>query len=79
MKTIMPDQSDLPDHSRTPTEVLVACFEDFGQSEPERVLVIYVNADHELVWSWSGGYHYTHLLGMIECVRAKIMARFMED
>ena len=30
---------------RSPTETLVACMEDFGESEPDRCLVIYTNAD----------------------------------
>lgn len=39
--------------ARTATETLVAVMEEFGQSEPKDVLVIYTNEAGELCWSCS--------------------------
>lgn len=63
---------------RSPTETLVACLEDFGKSEPTKVVVVYVNVDGDLCWSTSGPYNFTHVIGMLECARAKIMEKFLE-
>ena len=71
----MPDEKT--PEVRTPTETLVWCMEDFGAAEPERVLVIYTNSDGDLCWSSSGPYSYTHILGMLECVKAKVMEKFL--
>ena len=64
---------------RTPTETLMACLEDFGQSEPERLLVIYTNVDGDVCWSSSGPYSYTQTIGLLECVKARVLKKFNED
>ena len=78
----MPDQS-MPDEKspeeRTPTETLVWCLEDFGNAEPQRVIVVWTNASGELCWSSSGPYNYTHVVGMLECAKARVLAKFVQD
>jgi hypothetical protein len=78
----MPDQS-MPDEKtpeeRSPTETLVWCLEDFGNAEPQRALVIWTNAAGDLCWSSSGPYNFTHIIGMLECVKAKVLAKFVAD
>lgn len=76
MNESMPDEKT--PEVRSPTETLVFCLEDFGDSEPERVLVIWTNKSGDLVWSSSGPYSYTHIIGMIECVKGKVLQRFCE-
>jgi len=73
---MLDDPEDLD--SRTPTQTLMDCLEDFGKSEPTRVLVIYTNEDHEIAWPTNGTYSYTHLVGMIECVKARLLAGFLK-
>lgn len=73
---------DQPDEKtpevRSPTETLVWCLEDFGSSEPDRALVIWVNSNGDLCWSSSGPYAFTPIIGMLECVKAKIMEKFLQ-
>jgi hypothetical protein len=76
MKDSLPDEKT--PEERSPTETLVWCLEDFGASEPERVLVIWVNESGELCWSSSGPYKYTHILGMLECVKLMVQDKFRE-
>lgn len=72
----MPDEKT--PEVRSPTETLVKCLEDFGISEPSKVIVVYTNEAGDLCWSVSGPYNYTHVIGMLECVKAKIMEKFLQ-
>ena len=63
---------------RTPTETLVKCMEDFGESEPTKCIVIYLNVGGDICWSTSGPYNFTQIIGMLECVKAKVMEKFLE-
>lgn len=63
---------------RTPTETLMHCLEDFGEAEPERVIVVYTNDHGELCWSLSGPRVMTHIIGMLECVLMRLRKNFME-
>jgi hypothetical protein len=74
MKT--PDQKT--PEERSPTATLLSCLEDFGESEPAKAIVIYTNADGDLCWSVSGPYHFTQVIGMLECVKARVMGKFLE-
>lgn len=74
-KDSMPDEKT--PELRTPTETLVKCLEDFGESEPTKVIVVYLNVDGDICWSMSGPYHYTQVIGMLECVKAKVMEKFL--
>ena len=62
---------------RSPTETLVKCLEDFGESEPLRAIVIYSNVGGELCWSYSGPPSYTEIIGLLTCVRAKMLEQFL--
>ena len=63
---------------RTPTETLLACLTRFGEAEPKRVLVVWTDEAGDLCWSISGTRSYTAMIGMLECVKAVLMAEFME-
>lgn len=63
---------------RTPSDTLIHCLEDFGLIEPERCLVVYTNANGDICWSFSGPYSYTQLIGMLECVKAMVLKKFIE-
>ena len=62
---------------RTPTETLVKCLEEFGNSEPKKTIVIWTNVDNDLCWSGSGEFHYCEVIGMLECVKGKVMEKFL--
>ena len=72
----MPDEKTPEDQS--PTETLIHCLDDFGASEPTRVLVIYLNVAGDICWSSSGPYHFSAIIGMLECVKAVVLKRFLE-
>ena len=73
----MPDEKKDLDN-RTCTQTLVDCLEEFGKSEAKRVLVIYINEADEICWSTNGRYSFVQVLGMLECVRARVGAKFLE-
>jgi hypothetical protein len=62
---------------RSPTETLVRCMEDFGESEPKKVLVIWTNTDGDLCWSESGPSHFCENIGILTCVKSRIMQKFL--
>ena len=63
---------------RSPTETLLHALEDFGASEPTRAMVLWVNEAGDLVWMVSGPSSFTHVIGMLECCKAKVMEKFLE-
>lgn len=63
---------------RTPTDTLMKCMEEFGDAEPQRVIVVWTNDAGDLCWSVSGPYNFTHIIGMLECAKAKVMEKFIE-
>ena len=42
----MPDEKT--PEVRSPTETLLKCLEDFGESEPTKAIVVYVNVDGDI-------------------------------
>ena len=78
----MDELSRVPDEKtpevRSASQTLMHCLEDFGESEPDRVIVVYTNAAGDLCWSVSGPYSYTRIVGMLECCKAKVMEKFLE-
>jgi len=52
----------------TPSEVLMKCLEDFGQDEPEEVVVVYRTSGGELVWA-SNALSHTHFMGLLEMAK----------
>ena len=73
------DPDEKTPESRSPTETLVSCLEDFGKSEPTKAFVIYVNVDGDICWSSSGPFSYSQTLGMLECVKARVLTNFLKD
>ena len=51
---------------RSPTETLVKCLEEFGESEPTKAIVLWTNTDGDICWSVSGPYHYCQVIGILE-------------
>jgi hypothetical protein len=73
-------ENSMPDEKtpevRSPSETLIYCLEEFGDAEPSRAIVVWVDGT-DLCWSASGPYNYTHMIGMLECAKAKIMEKFL--
>lgn len=63
---------------RTPSETLIACLDKFGEAEPEAALVAWVDENGDLCWSFSGEHSFCRMIGMVECVKATLMRRFLE-
>jgi hypothetical protein len=68
-----------PDVKRSPTDTLLSCLEDFGESEPKRVLVIHTNTAGELVCQTSSPYSMVEILGMLEFAKTIIVSRFSKS
>jgi hypothetical protein len=64
---------------RSPTETLIHCIEEFGECEPQKAIVIWTDASGDICWSVSGPYHFTQVVGMLECVKGRVMRKFLED
>ena len=81
-EVVMPDDTQ-PDEKtseyRNPTETLIHCMEEFGRAEPKKLLVIWTDEAGDLCWSESGPSHYCQNIGMLNCVLAKYMQKFMAN
>ncbi len=62
----------------TATEVLVEAMESFGESEPEVVLVLYTNAEGNLVWKTNTD-SIAMKLGMMMYAEACMLNRIFKD
>jgi hypothetical protein len=51
--------------TRTPSDVLFTCLQDFGQDEPLEVVVIYRTQGGDLAWSSNINVH-SHFLGVLK-------------
>lgn len=49
---------------QTPTEVLIRCMEDFGEDEPEEVIVLYRSKKGGMAW-YSNIQPTAHFVGML--------------
>ena len=58
--------------TRTPTETLIKCMEDFGEDEPENLMVIYTTKGGDLAWS-STTDSISMKIGMLEFAKACIL------
>ena len=70
----MPDET--PIEPRTVTETMVRCMEDFGVSEPKRVLVIWLNSDEDICWSTNSPWSYMEIVGLLECVKSRTLHKW---
>jgi hypothetical protein len=59
---------------RTATETLITCMEDFGEDEPQEVMVIYTTKSGDFAFSCSTD-RLTAKLGMLEFCKAMILAK----
>lgn len=62
---------------RTPSETLLECLEQFGDAEPDRAMVVWTDEAGDLCWATSGQRSYTVMIGMLKCVEAVLMAKFL--
>lgn len=62
--------------TRTPSETLISCLEDFGDDEPDNVLVIYTTKGGDICWSANGPYKYSVMIGMLICVKHLMLKKF---
>ena len=64
--------------SRSPTETLIHCLEDFGETEPHCVLVIWKNKD-DLCWSRDSNLSLSEAVGMLECIKTSFLESWQEQ
>lgn len=78
----MPD-ADCPDEKtpevRSPSETLIRCLEDFGRDEPTKILVLWITSGGDMCWSESGPSNFSQNVGLLECVKARYLKKFLED
>lgn len=55
------------EHDPTPADLLMEVMEDFGETEPVDVLVVYTNENEELVMK--SNCRRTTLVGLLECAK----------
>lgn len=65
--------------NRTPTQTLVHVMEDFGRSEPNNCIVIYVNKEGEISWSKSWPLGMSESIGMLEAVKHVMLQQFCSE
>ena len=75
MADALPDQKT--PEERSPSETLIQCLESFGEAEPTKAIVIYTDVAGDICWSVSGPFHYSQVIGMLECVKARVLAKFL--
>lgn len=63
----------------SPTELLVRCIEDFGDSEATVAIVLYRQANGDISWRVTGESNTTDIVGMLDCARAVILDNFVHD
>jgi len=64
--------------TRTPSETLMSCLTDFGEAEPDRVLVLWTNEAGDICWSTSSPRKLSAIIGMLECAKAVLTKEFLE-
>ena len=68
---------ELMSDTATPTATMLRCLEAFGDSEPTRLLVVWIDESGNLHWSASEPYSTTHAIGMIETLKAFLLHQFI--
>lgn len=59
----------------SPTECLIKCMEEFGECEPEKVLVIYLDKDGWIKHRSSHPMLHHERLGMIEIIKHLLLSQ----
>lgn len=61
----------------SPTELLLRCMEDFGESEATVAIVLYRQQNGDVSWRVTGESNTTDIVGMLDCARAVILHGFV--
>jgi len=64
--------------TRSPSETLMDCLAEFGESEPTKVLVIWTDEAGDINWNTSSPRSLTGMIGMLHCVEAAFMQDFLD-
>ena len=64
--------------TRSPSETLMACLEDFGKAEPLRAMVIWTDETGDLCWSTSSPRLLSQMVGMLELAKVALTQEFLE-
>lgn len=59
----------------TPTQVLMNCLEEFGESEAKEVIVVYTNTQGDLCWHCSSD-SIVKKLGLLEACKQFMVSKF---
>jgi hypothetical protein len=65
--------------TRSPSEALMTCLEEFGKAEPTHVLVVWTDEYGDICWSGSRPSSVVSLLGMLKCVEVALEQDFLKD
>jgi hypothetical protein len=63
----------------TPSELLIRCIEDFGDSEATVAIVIYRQANGDISWRVTGESNTTEVIGMLDCAHAVMLHNFVNQ
>lgn len=63
----------------TPTECLIKCMEHFGECEPKKVLVIYLDEDGYVRHRSSGPMYDHERIGLIEMIKQHLLDRMTSE
>lgn len=61
--------------STSPTECLIKCMEEFGECEPKKVLVIYLNEDGYIRHRSNSPMWDHERVGLVEMIKQHLLAR----
>lgn len=67
----------MPEIKRTATETIMNVMEEFGNSEPKEMIVIYINTEGDLCWSATTDSIVTRF-GLVEACKQALISRFRE-
>jgi hypothetical protein len=63
----------------TPSELLIRCIEDFGESEATVAIVVYRQENGDIAWRVTDGSNTTEVIGMLDCARAVMLNMFVNQ
>ena len=64
--------------TRSPSETLMTCLEEFGKAEPTRGMGIWTDETGDLCWSTSSPRVLSQMIGMLECAKAALTREVLE-
>jgi len=64
---------------QTPTQLLMKCLEDFGESESTVAIVVYRQDDGTISCRASGEQDMSVMVGMLECAKAVVLDQLVRQ